>query len=135
MTARILVVDDEPDLEALIQQKFRHQIRDGAVSFLFATDGVEALAVLKANRDVDMVVADINMPRMDGLSLLQKLQESEEKLSTIIVSAYGDIANIRTAMNRGAFDFLSKPIDFLDLETTIAKTIRHIEVLRDARRR
>ena len=128
MTARILVVDDEPDLEALILQKFRHQIRDGAVSFLFARDGVEALAVLKANGDVDMVVTDINMPRMDGLSLLQKLQESEEKLSTIIVSAYGDMANIRTAMNRGAFDFLTKPIDFLDLETTIAKTIRHVEV-------
>ena len=108
MTARILVVDDEPDLEALIQQKFRHQIRDGAVSFLFACDGVEALAVLKANRDVDMVVADINMPRMDGLTLLQKLQENEEKLSTIIVSAYGDTANIRTAMNRGAFDFLDQ---------------------------
>src|ERR1700692_1017274 len=135
MTAGILVVDDEPDLEALIQQKFRHQIRDGAVSFLFAGDGVDALAVLKANRDVDMVVADINMPRMDGLSLLQKLQENEEKLSTIIVSAYGDMANIRTAMNRGAFDFLTKPIDFLDLDTTIAKTIRHIEVLREARRR
>ena len=135
MTARILVVDDEPDLEALIQQKFRHQICDGAVSFLFAYDGVEALAVLKANRDVDMVVADINMPRMDGLTLLQKLQENEEKLSTIIVSAYGDMANIRTAMNRGAFDFLTKPIDFLDLETTIAKTIRHVEVLREARQR
>src|ERR1700693_1433682 len=135
MTARILVVDDEPDLEALIQQKFRHQIRDGSVSFLFAGDGVDALAVLKANRDVDMVVTDINMPRMDGLLLLQKLQENEEKLSTIIVSAYGDMANIRTAMNRGAFDFLTKPIDFLDLEKTIAKTIRHIEVLREARRR
>src|SRR5271156_1487762 len=135
MTARILVVDDEPDLEELIQQKFRHQIRDGAVSFLFASDGVDALAVLKANRDVDMVVADINMPRMDGLLLLQNLQENEEKLSTIIVSAYGDMANIRTAMNRGAFDFLTKPIDFLDLEATIAKTIRHVEVLREARRR
>ena len=120
MTARILVVDDEPDLEALIQQKFRHQIRDGAVSFLFASDGVEALTVLKANCDVDMVITDINMPRMDGLLLLQNLQESEEKLSTIIVSAYGDMANIRTAMNRGAFDFLTKPIDFLDFETTIA---------------
>ena len=92
MTARILVVDDEPDLEALIQQKFRHQIRDGAVSFLFASDGVEALTVLKANCDVDMVITDINMPRMDGLLLLQNLQESEEKLSTIIVSAYGDMA-------------------------------------------
>ena len=135
MTARILVVDDEPDLEALIQQKFRHQIRNGVVTFLFASDGVEALAVLKANRDVDLVVADINMPRMDGLSLLQKLQENEDQLSTIIVSAYGDMANIRTAMNRGAFDFLTKPIDFLDLEATIVKTVRHIEVLREARRR
>jgi len=135
MTARILVVDDEPDLETLIQQKFRHQIQGGAINFLFARDGVEALTVLDANQDVDLVVTDINMPRMDGLTLLQKLQESEEKLSTIIVSAYGDIANIRTAMNRGAFDFLTKPIDFLDLETTIAKTIRHVEVLREARRR
>jgi adenylate cyclase len=135
MTARILVVDDEPDLEVLIQQKFRHQIHGGAVSFLFARDGVEALTVLDANHDVDLVVTDINMPRMDGLSLLQKLQENEEKLSTIIVSAYGDIANIRTAMNRGAFDFLTKPIDFVDLETTIAKTIRHVEALREVRRR
>ncbi len=135
MTTRILFVDDEPDLEALVQQKFRHQIRDAEISFLFAHDGVEALAVLEANRDVQMVVADINMPRMDGLSLLQKLRENEEELSTIIVSAYGDMANIRTAMNRGAFDFLTKPIDFLDLETTIAKTIRHVEVLREARMR
>ena len=135
MTARILVVDDEPDLEELIQQKFRNQIREGAVSFLFACDGIEALTVLEADHDIDLVVTDINMPRMDGLSLLQKLQENEEKLSTIIVSAYGDMSNIRTAMNRGAFDFLTKPIDFLDLEMTIAKTIRHVEVLREARRR
>ena len=119
MTARILVVDDEPDLETLIQQKFRQKIRDGAVSFLFARDGVEALSVLGSNPDIDLVVTDINMPRMDGLSLLQKLQESEEKLSTIVVSAYGDIANIRTAMNRGAFDFLTKPIDFGTLRSEI----------------
>jgi adenylate cyclase len=134
MTAQILVVDDEPDLEELIQQKFRHQIRDRAVVFQFARDGLEALAVLR-NGDVDMVVTDINMPRMDGLTLLQKLQESEEKISTIIVSAYGDMANIRSAMNRGAFDFLIKPIDFSDLEATIAKTVRHIQVLREARER
>ena len=89
----------------------------------------------KANSAIDLVVTDINMPRMDGLSLLQKLQESEEKVSTIIVSAYGDMINIRTAMNRGAFDFVTKPIDFADLETTIAKTLRHIETLREARRR
>ena len=135
MTAQILVVDDEPDLEALILQKFRHQIRDGAVAFLFARDGVDALTVLKGNGAIDMVVTDINMPRMDGLSLLQKLQDGEEKVSTIVVSAYGDMSNIRTAINRGAFDFLTKPIDFPDLEATLAKTIRHIQILREARER
>ena len=135
MTTRILVVDDEPDLEALVLQKFRHQIRDQAVSFVFAHDGVEALAALEANGDIDLVVTDINMPRMDGLSLLQKLQENEENILTVIVSAYGDMTNIRTAMNRGAFDFVTKPIDFLDLEATIAKTIRHIGFLREARER
>jgi adenylate cyclase len=135
MTTRILVVDDEPDLEALVLQKFRHQIRDERVTFLFAHDGVEALATLKSDGDIDLVVTDLNMPRMDGLSLLQKLQESEERVSTIVVSAYGDMSNIRTAMNRGAFDFVTKPIDFQDLETTISKTIRHIEFLRDARQR
>lgn len=135
MTARILVVDDEPDLEALLVQKFRRQIREGTISFLFAADGVDALAVLAENGGIDMVVTDINMPRMDGLTLLEKLQEGEEGLSTIVVSAYGDMANIRIAMNRGAFDFLTKPIDFTDLETTIAKTFRHVEMLRETRRR
>ena len=135
MTARILVVDDEPDLEELIRQKFRREIREGTIAFSFARDGVEALSVLETNHDIGLVVTDINMPRMDGLTLLQKLQESEDNLSTVIVSAYGDMANIRNAMNRGAFDFLVKPIDFLDFETTIAKTIRHVEVLREAQRR
>ena len=114
MTAQILVVDDEPDMRALVLQKFRHQIGDGAINFLFASDGIEALAMLEANGDIDMVLADINMPRMDGLTLLQKLRESAENVSTIIVSAYGDMGNIRAAMNRGAFDFVTKPIDFAD---------------------
>ncbi|OKO88599.1 regulator [Bradyrhizobium sp. NAS80.1] len=135
MTATILFVDDEPDLEALILQKFRRQIRDGLIAIMFARDGLEALESLEQNPHVDMVVSDINMPRMDGLSLLQKLQEAEDKKSTIIVSAYGDMSNIRTAMNRGAFDFLTKPIDFSDLEMTIQKTIRHVEMLREVRRR
>ena len=135
MTATILVVDDELDLEDLILQKFRRQIRDGAVAFVFAHDGIEALQSLEQHPDVDMVVCDINMPRMDGLTLLQKLQETEDKKSTIIVSAYGDMSNIRTAMNRGAFDFLTKPIDFSDLEMTIDKTIRHVVMMREARRR
>jgi len=135
MTATILVVDDEPDLEALVRQKFRRQIRDGVVIFMFAHDGIEALASIEAHPHVDMVLSDINMPRMDGLSLLARLQEADDKKSTVIVSAYGDMSNIRTAMNRGAFDFLTKPIDFGDLKLTIDKTIRHVEMMREARRR
>nr|WP_043702390.1 adenylate/guanylate cyclase domain-containing protein [Methylobacterium sp. 4-46] len=132
---KVLVVDDESDLEALIVQKFRRRIREGAIRFLFARDGLEALAVIAEHPDVDLVVSDINMPRMDGLTLLAKLQEADEKLSTVIVSAYGDMANIRTAMNRGAFDFLTKPIDFSDFETTVDRTVLHVRTLREARRR
>ncbi len=135
MTARILVVDDEPDLEALIVQRFRRRIRDGEFSFVFAEDGVNALALLTETSGIDMVVSDINMPRMDGLTLLARLQDRDDRLSTVIVSAYGDMANIRTAMNRGAFDFLTKPIDFADLETTIDKTLRNLEITRSYQRR
>lgn len=135
MTATILMVDDEPDLEALVLRKFRRQRRDGLIDFVFARDGIEALDVIEQHPHVDLVVLDINMPRMDGLSLLEKLQEREDRKSAIVVSAYGDMSNIRTAMNRGAFDFLTKPIDFSDLEATILKTLRHVEVLRDAHRR
>lgn len=135
MTSRILVVDDEPDLELLITQRFRRQIRDGSFSFAFADDGVNALALLADDPAIDMVVTDINMPRMDGLTLLGRLQEREDSMATVIVSAYGDMSNIRTAMNRGAFDFLTKPIDFADLETTIAKTLRNLEITRGYQRR
>jgi len=135
MPPTILVVDDELDLEALVLQKFRKQIHDGAIRFLFAHDGIEALQSIEQYPHVDMVVSDINMPRMDGLSLLRKLQEAEDKKSTIIVSAYGDMSSIRTAMNRGAFDFLTKPVDFDDLEMTINKTVRHVEMIREARHR
>jgi adenylate cyclase len=135
MTARILVVDDEPDLELLILQRFRRQIRDGEFSFSFADDGVNALAKLDASPGIDMLLCDINMPRMDGLTLLGRLQEREGHPATVIVSAYGDMANIRTAMNRGAFDFVTKPIDFADLETTIGKTLRNLEITRGYQRR
>ena len=134
MTVKILVVDDEPDVEALIVQKFRREMREGAFAFSFARDGIEALAAISSG-NVDVVITDINMPRMDGLTLLQKLNEAEQCPATLIVSAYGDMANIRTAMNRGAFDFVTKPIDFVDLETTLKKTLRHIETLREARQR
>ncbi|GGC55592.1 adenylate/guanylate cyclase domain-containing protein [Chelatococcus reniformis] len=131
----ILVVDDEPDLEPLLLQRFRRQIRAGQLAFLFAHDGVEALSLIESHVGIDVVVSDINMPRMDGLALLERLQQTDEDVSTVIVSAYGDMANIRSAMNRGAFDFVTKPIDFTDLETTIDKTLRHITRIREARQR
>jgi len=124
--ARILVVDDEPDVEALILQRFRREIRKGEMTFVFARDGQEALDLLADDPDVMMVLSDINMPRMDGLTLLARLGEEHHDLKTVVVSAYGDMANIRTAMNRGAFDFLTKPIEFQDLETTIRKTLTHL---------
>jgi len=133
MTARILFVDDEPDIESLVRQRFRRQVKAGEIDCHFARDGVEALSMLAEMPDMDIVVSDLNMPRMDGLSLLAKLQEREERPSTVIVSAYGDMANIRIAMNRGAFDFLTKPIDFIDLQVTIEKTLRHVDDLRSTR--
>ena len=134
MTAKILVVDDEPDLEMLVTQKFRRRIRNGELSFVFAHDGQEALDVLRAEPDIDMVLSDINMPRMDGLTLLNQLQSLSHLLRAVIVSAYGDMQNIRTAMNRGAFDFVTKPIDFDDLEATINKTLADLTALREVYR-
>ena len=131
MSTKILVVDDEPDLKLLIQQKFRRQIRDGSYDFVFAHNGVEALAQLDANPNVDLILSDINMPEMDGLTLLTKLPVSPNQLKAVMVSAYGDLQNIRTAMNRGAFDFVTKPIDFADLEVTIQKTVDELLKLRD----
>ena len=122
MPIRILVVDDEPDVEALMRQKFRRQVREGLYEFHFAHDGEDALERIKQIPDLDIVVTDINMPRMDGLTLLEKIKESGQRLNAVVVSAYGDMGNIRTAMNRGAFDFLTKPIDFSDFEITLAKT-------------
>jgi class 3 adenylate cyclase len=118
---KILVVDDEPDLAALVRQKFRRHIRDGIYTFEMAGDGVEALSQLEKNPDIEIVLTDINMPRMDGLTLLSRIAKLERLLQAIVVSAYGDLDNIRMAMNRGSFDFLMKPIDLHDLEITINK--------------
>lgn len=128
--AKILVVDDEPDLEILIRQKFRKKIRDGEYEFVFAGNGKHALEQLEQHPDVEVVLSDINMPIMDGLTLLSKLNEQHALLKAVIVSAYGDMENIRTAMNRGAFDFVTKPVNFLDLELTIEKTLAHVGQLR-----
>jgi adenylate cyclase len=133
-SVRIMVVDDEPDVEALISQRFRREMRKGELSFVFAHDGQEALDMLADDPDVLMVLSDINMPRMDGLTLLTRLGEERHDLKTVVVSAYGDMANIRTAMNRGAFDFLTKPIEFKDLEATIRKTLAHLAEHRELER-
>ena len=130
--ARILVVDDEPDLEALVLQRFRRQIRAGDYDFLFASDGNDALVKLEAHPDVDLVLTDINMPGMDGLTLLQHLEAFRTRLKAVIVSAYGDMENIRTAMNRGAFDFVTKPVNFQDLERTVEKTLQELAFMREA---
>jgi sigma-B regulation protein RsbU (phosphoserine phosphatase) len=124
---KILVVDDAPDLQMLMMQKFRHKVKAKEYEFLFAENGEEALIVVANNTDLSLVLSDINMPKMDGLTLLDELQSLDRNdLKTVIVSAYGDMDNIRTAMNRGAYDFVTKPIDFKDLETTIEKTLSEI---------
>lgn len=127
MPAKILVVDDEPDLELLLCQAFRKKIRQKQFQLIFAHNGLEALQKLQAEPDIDIVLTDIYMPEMDGLTLLTKLNESYPIIKAIIISAYGDIENIRTAMNRGAFDFLTKPINFQDLEITTNKTLQYVQ--------
>jgi sigma-B regulation protein RsbU (phosphoserine phosphatase) len=129
---KILVVDDEPALEPLVRQRFRKKIRSNEWVFEFAHDGREALKQLEAHSDIGLVLTDINMPGMDGLTLLNHLGEMDRLLKAVVVSAYGDMQNIRTAMNRGAFDFVTKPVDFEDLETTIYKGLRELKAFRDA---
>ncbi len=129
--AKILVVDDEADLEVLIKQKFRQKIRDRQYEFLFAINGVKALEQLGEHHDIDVVLSDINMPEMDGLTLLSKINEQNTLLKAVIVSAYGDMDNIRTAMNRGAFDFITKPVNFDDLELTMEKTLKQVGQMKD----
>ena len=129
---KILVVDDEPDLERLMLQRMRREIRRKQFEFVFAHNGIEALACLNRDPGIDMVLSDINMPEMDGLTLLEQIPKVDPNIRSVIVSAYGDMKNIRTAMNRGAFDFVTKPLDFDDLRVTIDRTLRHLAMLREA---
>ncbi|MEG4341822.1 EAL domain-containing protein [Microcoleus sp. A003_D6] len=131
MTAKILVIDDEPLLEYVILQLFRHQISTQEFEFDFAINGVQALDKLQADGSFDLVLTDISMPEMDGLTLLENLPAIDPTLKAVVVSAYGDMPNIRTAMNRGAFDFLTKPIDFNDLKVTINKTLEFVRLARE----
>jgi adenylate cyclase len=130
-SAKILAVDDEPDFEVLITQRFRRQIRDQEFEFRFAHHGEEALATLSAEPDIDLMLLDINMPVMDGLTLLHELRERQLDVQAIIVSAYGDMTNLRTAMNRGAFDFVTKPVDLSDLEITVRKALANVAKMRE----
>jgi adenylate cyclase len=129
--AKILVADDEQDLEILIKQKFRQKIRDQVYEFVFAMNGKDALEKIQEHNDIDMLLSDINMPEMDGLTLLSKLGEVNPLLKSVMVSAYGDMDNIRTAMNRGAFDFITKPINFDDLNITMEKTLKQVDQLKN----
>ncbi|WP_046246288.1 adenylate/guanylate cyclase domain-containing protein [Hymenobacter terrenus] len=134
MKTKILVVDDEADLELLIKQKFRRKIRESTYEFVFATNGKEALERIVEHPDTAVILSDINMPVMDGLTLLTHTHDQHPAMKTVIVSAYGDLGNLRTAMNRGAFDFVVKPVDFTDLEVTIEKTANQVRQLRDTLR-
>jgi len=132
--AKILVVDDETDLELLIKQKFRRKIRENIYEFVFAHNGKEALEKVAQNPDLDIILSDINMPEMDGLTMLTKLPEVNPLVKAVMVSAYGDMDNIRMAMNRGAFDFVCKPVNFEDLELTMDKTLSHVGQIRETMR-
>ena len=126
MAERILFVDDEPDMEELIKQRLRKQVRDDRFALEFAGNGRLALEKLKEFDDIRIIVTDINMPEMDGLTLLAELGKLDRPTRTLVVSAYGDMQNIRTAMNNGAFDFVTKPIDFADLDLTLDKTLHEV---------
>jgi sigma-B regulation protein RsbU (phosphoserine phosphatase) len=135
MPIKILSVDDENDLELLLTQYFRRKIRKGEYEFHFAHNGIEALTMMLQHKDFDIILSDINMPEMDGLTLLTKINEMQNPaMKCIMVSAYGDMGNIRQAMNNGAFDFATKPIDLDDLSVTIEKAIEQIDYIKKTQR-
>lgn len=135
MPIKILSVDDELDLELLLTQYFRRKIRKGEYEFYFAHNGIEALQKMLEHPDIDIVLSDINMPEMDGLTLLKKINDRHNPaLKVIMVSAYGEMSNIRTAMNNGAFDFATKPIDLDDLQITIDKAIAEIDFVKQTQK-
>ena len=132
---KILSVDDEAPIELMMRHHFRRKIRSGEYEFFFAHNGLEALAVLANTPDIEIILCDINMPEMDGLTLLAKVNEMHNPaMRVIMVSAYGDMENIRQAMNDGAFDFVTKPIDMDDLALTIEKAIEQIRYVHESQK-
>jgi DNA-binding NtrC family response regulator len=121
--AKVLLVDDEPDIELLAKQKFRKQIASGTFEILFAQNGREALDMVRGDPEIAVVVSDVNMPEMDGLTLLDKLKEINPAVKTIVVTAYGDTNTINAAMDKGAVDFETKPINFNTLGESIERVL------------
>lgn len=124
---KLLFIDDEPDFPTLIEQQFEDKIDEFEVTFVFARNGLEGLEKLKEHQDIEVVLADINMPVMDGLEFVVQAKQLDRLLKIIMVSAYSDMGNLRKAMNKGAYDFITKPIDFEELGETISRTLRKID--------
>lgn len=122
---KFLVVDDEKDVEMLFLQKFRKEIRSGAVEMVFAFSGNEALTILNDTKppDVVYVFSDINMPGMSGLELLKKIKNDYPEIKVSMISAYGDNENYARAIESGAKEFFTKPIDFNTLKEEITAII------------
>ena len=133
MTARVLVVDDEPDVEPLFRQQFRREVRDGSYRLYFALSAETALQILDghAGEEIILLVSDINMPGMNGLDLLPIVKERRPDLPVFIISAYGDADTVNTARERGANEFLAKPVDFVKLRRDIM-TVHAGAMRRDA---
>ena len=123
---KILVVDDEKDIQPLFEQRFRKEIRSGEMEFAFAFSGEEAMQFLEKNlHEAVLILSDINMPGMSGLELLSRIKarHREPPPTVMMISAYGDQENYKKAMDLGADDFISKPVDFVVLKEKIKKIV------------
>ena len=127
---KILVVDDEPDFAQVIEQQFEGKVNDIDIVFIFAENGEQALKKLEVHKDIELVLTDINMPIMDGLEFVNRASNLDRLLKIIMVSAYSDMPNIRKAMNRGAYDFVIKPVDFVDLAQAITRGLKTIDQIK-----
>ena len=123
LARRVLVVDDEPDVQVMFKQRMRREVRAGMYELFFAQSGLEALEVLRENPGIQLILTDLNMPGMDGMELLGALGESWPEVQAIVVSAYGDPQRINEARERGAQDFVVKPVDFSDLKEMLLSSL------------
>ena len=128
---KLLVVDDEADVMPMFRQSMRQDVRRGRYELFFASSGVEALSCIASEPGIDLVITDINMPEMDGLELLGSLSDINCDCRSVVLSAYGDMKNIRAAMALGAVDFVVKPVDFDDMRGTIERTLHNLTQWRE----